>query len=91
MSTADEEVTVEFKMSDARNDRNPYGIGVNLARRFDNFVAEFNLRSNEQGGHAVMTDQDLVRISFPARFDRVMALYIDDAREAQELTLKSAD
>ena len=86
---SNEETVVVFKMSDARNDRNPFGIGVNLARRFQNFVAEFNLRSNEQGGHAMMTGDDLVRISFPARFDRVMALYIDDAREGQELKLES--
>lgn len=79
---------VYFRLSDARNDRQPAGVmTASLYSRFEDFVAEFNLRSEEQGGRAVLVAENVAQLEFPERLLEPMGVYIDDARRRLELAL----
>src|SRR5579871_1460017 len=79
---------VYFRLSDARGDRQPgHVMTASLFARFNNFVDEFNMRAENQGGRAVLVAEDVAQLEFPQRLREPLGQYIDDARANFELTL----
>ena len=92
ISKDDKMQVVYFRLSDARNDRQPGTVmTASLFARFNDFVDDFNMRSEEQSGRAVLVAENVAQFEFPERLREPMGVYIDDARRRLELTLADAN
>jgi hypothetical protein len=87
MATSEFLDKVAYKLAGAMHGEANTPITDDLARRFIDFLDEFNMRAAPTHGRAKFTSGNTVEIVFPKKFSAEITAIIESARMKYELTL----